>query len=83
MSPMHHPSDPPASRGRPGPTLAEFEALAAAAYARLPADFRGLCEDLVIRVDDFPTAEVLAHGPRSRSTCWACSRASGCRSGPR
>ncbi len=59
---MHHPSDPPASRGRPpAPTLAEFEALAAAAYARLPADFRGLCEDLVIRVDDFPTAEVLAH----------------------
>lgn len=40
------------------PSLAEFEALAAAAYARLPASFRRLCEGLVIRVDDFPSDEV-------------------------
>jgi predicted Zn-dependent protease with MMP-like domain len=44
-----------------GPTLAEFEDLAARSYARLPEHFRALCEDLVIRVDDFPTPEVVAH----------------------
>jgi predicted Zn-dependent protease with MMP-like domain len=42
------------------PSLADIEALAAQAYARLPAHFRALCEDLVIRVEDFPTPEVLA-----------------------
>jgi predicted Zn-dependent protease with MMP-like domain len=41
------------------PSLADIEALAAQAYARLPAHFRALCEDLVIRVEDFPTPEVL------------------------
>jgi predicted Zn-dependent protease with MMP-like domain len=41
------------------PDLAEFEALAAAAWQRLPADFRRLCTDLVIRIEDFPTEEVL------------------------
>jgi len=44
-----------------GPTLAEFEDMAAKSYARLPEHFRALCEDLVIRVDDFPTPEVVAH----------------------
>ena len=29
------------------------------AFRRLPTNFRALCEDLVIRVDDFPTDEVL------------------------
>jgi predicted Zn-dependent protease with MMP-like domain len=54
-------------RAQPAPSLAEFEALAARCYARLPAHFRGLCEDLVIQVEDFPTPEVLAHmGARSR-----------------
>jgi predicted Zn-dependent protease with MMP-like domain len=33
--------------------------LAADAYARLPENFRGLCENLVIQVSDFPTEEVL------------------------
>ena len=46
--------------GAPPPTLAEFEQMAAEAYSRLPAEFRGLCQDLVIRVDDFPTPAVLA-----------------------
>jgi len=41
------------------PSLAEFETLAAAAYARLPASFRRLCEGVVIRVEDFPADEVL------------------------
>jgi predicted Zn-dependent protease with MMP-like domain len=46
-------------RGVPAPSLADIEALAADAYARLPERFRALCEDLIIRVDDFPTEEVL------------------------
>ena len=50
--------DPLAWRGAPAPSLAELEALAADAYARLPEHFRSLCEDLVIRVEDFPTDEV-------------------------
>jgi len=59
---MHERMRPPVSRGRlPAPSLADFEAMAAKAYTRLPANFRALCEDLVIRVDEFPTAEVLAH----------------------
>ena len=62
MTAMQDPSDRQAPRHRPpAPSLAQFEALAAAAYARLPADFRKLCEDLVIRVDDFPTPEVVEH----------------------
>jgi predicted Zn-dependent protease with MMP-like domain len=55
-------NQPPMARSRaPTPSLAEFEAMAAKAYARLPPDFRALCEDLVVRVEDFPTPEVLAH----------------------
>jgi len=41
------------------PTLAEFDAIAAAAYKRLPARFRALTGDLLIRIVDFPTDEVL------------------------
>ena len=41
------------------PDLAQIEALAAAAWQRLPEEFRRLCRDLVIRVEDFPTEEVL------------------------
>jgi predicted Zn-dependent protease with MMP-like domain len=51
--------DPPAWRRLPAPSLGDLEALAAEAYARLPAHFRKLCDNLVIRVDDFPTEEVL------------------------
>jgi predicted Zn-dependent protease with MMP-like domain len=47
-------------RGLSAPTLGDIEALAAEAYGRLPGDFRSLCKDLVIRVDDFPTEEVVA-----------------------
>ena len=43
----------------PAPSLAEIELLAADAYARLPENFRALCENLVIQVTDFPTEEVL------------------------
>jgi len=52
---------------RATPSLADIEALAAKAYARLPAHFRALCEDLIIRVEDFPTPDVLeTMGLRSR-----------------
>ena len=40
-----------AQRARAG--LADFEALAAAAWQRLPHEFRDLCGDVVIRVEDF------------------------------
>jgi predicted Zn-dependent protease with MMP-like domain len=52
-------SDPQAWRIATAPSLAEMEALAIAAFARLPPEFRALCRDLVIQVDDFPTDEVL------------------------
>ena len=41
------------------PSLAQIEAIAEQAYARLPDGFRKLCEGLVIRIDDFPTEEVM------------------------
>jgi predicted Zn-dependent protease with MMP-like domain len=41
------------------PSLADMEEIAQAAYARLPDNFRDLCEGLVIQVADFPTDEVL------------------------
>ena len=41
------------------PSLDDVEALAREAFDRLPPSFRALCGDLVIRVDDFPTDEVL------------------------
>ena len=44
---------------RQAPSLAEFEAIADSAFAGLPRRFRDLCKDVVIRVDDFPTDEVL------------------------
>jgi predicted Zn-dependent protease with MMP-like domain len=41
------------------PSLAEFERIAETAYHGLPARFRALTGDLVIRIEDFPTDEVL------------------------
>lgn len=41
------------------PTLAELETMAHEEFARLPGRFRAMCEGLIIRVDDFPTDEVL------------------------
>jgi predicted Zn-dependent protease with MMP-like domain len=52
-------SDPLAWRTVKAPSLAEIEAIAVLSYGRLPGKFRALCEDLVIRVEDFPTEEVL------------------------
>ena len=55
------PRDPKQSdwSAREAPSLAELEAIADAAYRRLPARFRKLTGDVVIRVEDFPTDEVL------------------------
>jgi predicted Zn-dependent protease with MMP-like domain len=41
------------------PSLAEMETMAHEVFARLPRRFRELCEGVIIRVDDFPTEEVL------------------------
>jgi predicted Zn-dependent protease with MMP-like domain len=41
------------------PSLDELDILADAAFRGLPETFRKLCEDVVIRVTDFPTDEVL------------------------
>jgi predicted Zn-dependent protease with MMP-like domain len=41
------------------PTLADIERIADHAFARLPAQFRQLCAGLVIRVEDFPSEDVL------------------------
>ncbi len=71
---------------RHGTTLADLEALAADAYARLlERAFEPQCEGLVIRkrVEDFPTEEVLEHhaGGRPNSTFFGLfpARALACR----
>jgi predicted Zn-dependent protease with MMP-like domain len=45
--------------GQAPPSLADIEALARAAYARLPAPFRKLTAGILFRVEDFATDEVL------------------------
>jgi predicted Zn-dependent protease with MMP-like domain len=52
-------SDPLLWRGVKAPSLEEVEVLAATAFRRLPQKFRALCEDLVIRVEEFPEEAVL------------------------
>jgi predicted Zn-dependent protease with MMP-like domain len=52
-------SDPLAWQPSHTPSLAEIETCALAVLQRLPKQFRDLCTDLVIRVEDFPTPEVL------------------------
>lgn len=41
------------------PSLADFEQIAQAAWNRLPGEFRRAAADVVIRVEDFATEEVL------------------------
>jgi predicted Zn-dependent protease with MMP-like domain len=41
------------------PSLADIESMARDIFDRLPKTFRDLCEDLIIRVDEFPAEEVL------------------------
>jgi predicted Zn-dependent protease with MMP-like domain len=51
--------NPLAWRATKAPSLAELEVMASEVFARLPKRFRDLAADIVIRVDDFPTDEVL------------------------
>lgn len=53
------PASPPDWRTIKALSLAEMEAIAEEAFRRLPETFRALCTDLVIRVDDFPSDEVV------------------------
>ena len=53
------PDDPSAWRHLTAPHIAHLETLAQEEFARLPANFRALCADLVIRVEEFPTGELL------------------------
>ncbi len=41
------------------PSLSELEAMAHDMFDGLPQSFRGLCEGLIIHIDDFPSDEVL------------------------
>lgn len=41
------------------PSLGDFEVMAQSAWDRLPAEFRAVAGDLVIRVEDFATEDVL------------------------
>jgi predicted Zn-dependent protease with MMP-like domain len=52
-------SDPLAWSSVKAPSLEELEVMAEEAFRRLPERFRALCEGLIIRVEDFPTEEVL------------------------
>ena len=52
-------SSPIAWRTAKAPSLAEFETLAVEIFRNLPKQFRDLCTDVVIQVDDFPTDDVL------------------------
>jgi predicted Zn-dependent protease with MMP-like domain len=53
------PADPLAWQPLKAPSLAEFEAIATAAFNRLPQHFRAKCEGVVVHVDDYATDEVL------------------------
>src|SRR5262252_10292128 len=52
-------SDPLAWRPVKAPSLAELDVLAAEVFRHLPKRFRDLAADVVIRVDDFPSEDVL------------------------
>jgi predicted Zn-dependent protease with MMP-like domain len=41
------------------PSLEDFEVLARSAWENMPAEFKSLCDNLTIRVADFPTDEII------------------------
>jgi predicted Zn-dependent protease with MMP-like domain len=45
--------------GLKSPSLDEFQVLADAAFAGLPAEFRRLCQGVAIRIEDFPDEETM------------------------
>jgi predicted Zn-dependent protease with MMP-like domain len=61
-SPLAQDSHMPSAKDwarKEAPSLADIEVLAAASWQRLPRQFRDLCDNVVIRVEDFPTDEAL------------------------
>jgi len=56
MARNHQPTD---WSTRQAPSLAEFEAIADAAFTKLPKHFRDMCGEVLIRIEDFPSDEVL------------------------
>ncbi len=52
-------SNPLAWRPIKAPSLVELEVLAGDVFRQLPQQFRELCADVVIQVDDFPSEDVL------------------------
>ena len=63
---MNATNDPLGWRGTSAPSLAEFEALAIEAFRRLPDNFRAMCADLVIKIDDFATERCSTIGRAQR-----------------
>jgi predicted Zn-dependent protease with MMP-like domain len=53
-------ADPLAWRPVKALSLDEMEVIAADALRRLPEGFRSLCEGVIIRIDDFPSADVVS-----------------------
>ncbi len=53
------PANPPAWHFVKALSLTDMEAIAEEAFRRLPDNFRALCGDLVIQVDDFPSNDVV------------------------
>ena len=56
---MTAPTQPDRWHNAKAPSLDELERMADEAYRQLPEEFRALCKDLVIRVTEYPTDEVL------------------------
>ena len=56
---MNEASPPHYQRGAKAPSLDDFETMAEEAYRHLPEEFRSLCSDVIIRVTEYPTDEVL------------------------
>ena len=52
--------DQPPWSNTEAPSLDDIESLAQQAFARLPDKFRRLCADVVFRVEEFPSDEVIA-----------------------
>ncbi len=52
-------TDPLSWRAVRALSLDDMEAIAADAFRRLPENFRALCDGVIIRVEDFPTADVV------------------------
>ncbi len=52
-------ADSPKWRDARAPSLEDLEQLAAEAWEALPAHFREMCSDVVVRVEEFATDEVL------------------------